>query len=70
MIKNLYKKFLVSIYERNHKLRELALRLNLSSSSSKIRAQTKSSRIVEYPWIYMNIDKANVCKRILDSNGS
>jgi len=66
MIKNLYKKFLVSIYERNHKLRELALRLNLSSSSSKIRAQTKSSRIVEYPWIYMNIDKANVCKRILD----
>jgi len=66
MINNLYRNFLVRIYEKNHKLRNLALRLKLTSSLRKIREHAKSSRVIEYPWIYMNIDKVNVCKRLLD----
>jgi len=66
MIKNLFRNFLARIYERNHKLRNLTLRLKLSSSLRKIREHAKSSRIVEYPWVYMNIDEVNVCKRLLD----
>jgi len=66
MIKNLLSNFLARIYERNYKLRNLALRLKLSSSLRNIREHAKSSRIVEYPWVYMNIDEVNVCKRLLD----
>ena len=62
----LLRTFLAKIYERNHKLRKLALRLGLTSSLSNALAHAKSSRIVEYPWVYMNIDKVNVCKRLLD----
>jgi len=62
----LYRKFLARIYERNYKLRDLALNLGLTSSLNNILEYAKSSRIVEYPWVYMNLDEVNVCKRLLD----
>jgi len=62
---NKLKEALSGIYERKHWLRNLALRLGAAPSITHIEG-LKSSRSVEYTWIYMNIPHNKNQTRMLD----
>lgn len=54
---------LLSLYERNHWLRNLALRLGIAPSLARME-RLKSSRTIEYTWVYLHIPREK--NRVLD----